>query len=120
MNVISGFYVLFVGINKRQCENRKRDYGAGQHGSKFLTPAKEKLVSNWCQIGVKTSKMTISKNFEACKPLILLCLHKKYKNISTHLLTVLTMSVILHIERGKNKESQNSQSGIQGIKGIIY
>lgn len=38
---------------------------------------------------------------------------KKYENISTHLLTVLIMSVILRIEH-KNKENENRDKGKGG------
>ena len=47
-------------------------------------------------------KMTISRVENACKPLILLGLQKNIKIISTHLLTVLIMSVILRIEQKIN------------------
>ncbi|MEE0743652.1 MAG: hypothetical protein U0M38_04730, partial [Blautia faecis] len=50
---------------------------------------------NWCQIGVKTEKITISKEIRYCKPLILKGLQKKSQKISTHLLTVLTIHAIL-------------------------
>lgn len=46
--------------------------------------------------------MTISRLENACKPLILLGLQKNIKIISTHLLTVLIMSVILRIEQKIN------------------
>jgi hypothetical protein len=56
---------------------------------------------NWCQIGVKTEKITISKEIRYCKPLILKGLQKKSQKISTHHLTVLTKrcNVILQIEQ---------------------
>ena len=57
---------------------------------------------NWCQIGVKTEKITISKEIRYCKPLILKGLQKNNKNISTQVLTVLIMSVILRIEQKIN------------------
>ena len=38
------------------------------------------------KIGVKTEKITISKEIRYCKPLILKALQKNNKNISTHLL----------------------------------
>lgn len=47
-------------------------------------------------------KMTISRVENACKPLILQGLQKNIKIISTHLLTVLIMSVILRIEQKIN------------------
>lgn len=43
--------------------------------------------------------MTISRVENACKPLILQGLQKNIKKISTHLLTVLIISVIVQIER---------------------
>ena len=62
---------------------------------------------NWCQIGVKTEKITISKEIRYCKPLILKGLQKNNKNISTHLLTVLIMRAIVQIEqRKRDKESK--------------
>ena len=51
------------------------------------------------KIGVKTEKITISKEIRYCKPLILKGLQKNNKNISTHLLTVLTNGVILALEQ---------------------
>ena len=44
-------------------------------------------------------KETILDYIDVCKPLILLGLQKNIKKISTHLLTVLTISVIVQIER---------------------
>jgi len=35
-----------------------------------------KKNKNWCQIGVKTEKMTISREIDSCKPLILKGLQK--------------------------------------------
>ena len=43
-------------------------------------------------------KMTISRVENACKPLILPGLQKKFKKISTHLLTVLTITAIFLLE----------------------
>ena len=43
---------------------------------------------NWCQIGVKTEKITILEDIKDCKPLILKGLQKNTKNISTQWLTV--------------------------------
>ena len=80
-----------------------------------MTPQKEKLVSNWCQIGVKTEKITILKEIRYCKPLILKGLQKNNKNISTHLLTVLTISVILHIEQRKGNKKKSSKSGVENV-----
>ncbi|MDB8681778.1 hypothetical protein PNW85_19265, partial [[Ruminococcus] gnavus] len=54
---------------------------------------------NWCQIGVKTEKITISKEIRYSKPLILKGLQKNSKNISTHLLTAPIMNAILQIEQ---------------------
>ena len=53
------------------------------------------------EIGVKTEKITISKEIRYCKPLILKGLQKKSQKISTHLLTVLIKrcNVILQIEQ---------------------
>jgi len=51
------------------------------------------------KIGVKTEKITISKEIRYCKPLILKGLQKNNKNISTHLLTWLTTSAILRVEQ---------------------
>ncbi|MEE0695863.1 MAG: hypothetical protein UCN58_09675, partial [Fusicatenibacter saccharivorans] len=59
---------------------------------------------NWCQIGVKTEKITISKEIRYCKPLILKGLQKKSQKISTHLLTVLTTSVIVRLEQRKKRK----------------
>lgn len=49
-------------------------------------------------------KMTISRVENACKPLILLGLQKNMKNISTQLLTLLTVSVIHNVEQAKVEE----------------
>jgi len=51
------------------------------------------------KIGVKTEKITISKEIRYCKPLILKGLQKNNKNISTRLLTWLTTSAILRVEQ---------------------
>ena len=56
------------------------------------------------KIGVKTEKITISKEIRYCKPLILKGLQKKSQKISTHLLTVLIISVILQLEQRKRKK----------------
>jgi len=53
------------------------------------------------KIGVKTEKITILKEIRYCKPLILKGLQKNNKNISTHLLTVLMISVIFALEQEK-------------------
>ena len=50
--------------------------------------------------------MTISRVENACKPLILLGLQKNIKIISTHLLTVLELCVILHIEQRRGTEKR--------------
>lgn len=47
--------------------------------------------------------MTISREIDSCKPLILKGLQKKSENISTHLLTLLIMRAILQLEQGKRK-----------------
>ena len=69
---------------------------------------------NWCQIGVKTEKITISKEIRYCKPLILKGLQKKglqkkSQKISTHLLTVLTISVILQLEQRKGNKKRTKK-----------
>ena len=48
--------------------------------------------------------MTISRLENACKPLILLGLQKNIKKISTHVLTVLTTSVIVRLEQRKKRK----------------
>ena len=48
--------------------------------------------------------MTISRVENACKPLILQGLQKNIKKISTHLLTVLTMRVIVQTEQKKRNK----------------
>lgn len=65
-----------------------------------MTPKNKK----WCQIGVKIEKITILEDIKDCKPLILLGLQKNMKNISTHLLTLLTVSVIHNVEQAKVEE----------------
>ena len=55
------------------------------------------------KIGVKTEKITISKEIRYCKPLILKGLQKNIKIISTQHLTVLMKSVIFRIEQRKHK-----------------
>ena len=52
----------------------------------------------WCQIGVKTEKITISKEIRYCESLILKGLQKNNKNISTQPLTVLTTDAIFLVE----------------------
>ena len=56
------------------------------------------------KIGVKTEKITISKEIRYCKPLILKGLQKKSQKISTHLLTVLITSVIVRLEQRKKRK----------------
>ena len=51
------------------------------------------------KIGVKTEKITISKEIRYCKPLILKGLQKNSKNISTHLLTLLIIGAIVQLEQ---------------------
>lgn len=48
--------------------------------------------------------MTISRVKNACKPLILQGLQKNKEKISTHLLTLLTVSVIHNVEQAKVEE----------------
>ena len=43
-------------------------------------------------------------NLDVCKPLTLVGMQKNIKKISTHLLTVLTTSVIVRIEQEKRTE----------------
>ena len=54
---------------------------------------------NWCQIGVKTEKITISKEIRYYKPLILKGLKKNNKNISTQGLTLLIGGGMLSTEK---------------------
>jgi hypothetical protein len=61
------------------------------------------------KIGVKTEKITISKEIRYCKPLILKGLQKNNKNISTHLLTVLIISVILQLEQRKGNKKRTKK-----------
>ena len=58
------------------------------------------------EIGVKTEKITISKEIRYCKPLILKGLQKKSQKISTQVLTVLKSRAIMYLEirKGINKE----------------
>ena len=55
-----------------------------------------KKNKNWCQIGVKTEKITISKEIRYCKPLILKGLQKKSQKISTHWLRLLKYKAPRH------------------------
>ena len=50
--------------------------------------------------------MTISRVENACKPLILLGLQKNKEIISTHLLTVLTISAIVQLEQRKRNKKE--------------
>lgn len=63
-----------------------------------MTPQKEKLVSNWCQNrknhNFKRNKILQTIDFKGFA--------KKSQKISTHILTVLIMSVILRIEQKIN------------------
>ena len=52
-------------------------------------------MKNWCQIGVKTIFLVVYKKFRIRKALILQALRILTKQISTHLLTVLTKRVIV-------------------------
>ena len=56
------------------------------------------------KIGVKTEKITISKEIRYCKPLILKGLQKKSQKISTHLLTVPILGAIVQIEQRKREK----------------
>ncbi|MFR3903894.1 hypothetical protein, partial [Hominisplanchenecus sp.] len=62
-----------------------------------------------CQIGVKTEKITISKEIRYSKPLILKGLQKNSKNISTHPLTVLTLRAIVQIEQRKRRKGTGNK-----------
>lgn len=42
-------------------------------------------------------------------------INEKIKNISTHHLTVLIMSVILHIEQRKRNKKKSSESGVENV-----
>ena len=57
--------------------------------------------------------MTISRVENTCKPLILLGLQKNIKIISTQGLTVLTMSVIVHLEQGKREKKKSSSDSFK-------
>ena len=61
--------------------------------------------------------MTISRVENACKPLILLGLQKKSKNISTHLLTLLITSAILQLEQRKGTRKQSVIPIVPFMKG---
>ena len=52
-------------------------------------------------------KDKVSRVENACKPLILQGLQKNIKIISTHLLTVLTISAILQLEQGERKRKDS-------------
>ena len=58
------------------------------------------------EIGVKTEKITISKEIRYCKPLILKGLQKKSQKISTHLLTVLISGAILYSNKREREKSR--------------
>ena len=65
-----------------------------------MTPQKEKLVSNWCQNrknhNFKRNKILQTIDFKGFA--------KKISKISTHLLTVLTTSVIVRLEQRKKRK----------------
>jgi len=65
------------------------------------------------KIGVKTEKITISKEIRYCKPLILKGLQKKSQKISTHLLTVLIISVILQLEQRKRDTKRGKEENLR-------
>ena len=67
------------------------------------------------KIGVKTEKITISKEIRYCKPLILKGLQKNNKNISTHLLTVLIIGAIVQLEQRKRNKKKSSESGVENV-----
>ena len=50
-----------------------------------------------------------------CKPCKNYGLQKNIQIISTHLLTVLIMSVILHIEQRKRNKKKSSESGVENV-----
>jgi hypothetical protein len=58
-------------------------------------------------------EMTISRVENACKPLILLGLQKNIKIISTHLLTVLIISVILQLEQRKRDTKRGKEENLR-------
>ena len=51
-------------------------------------------------------------NLDVCKPLTLVGMQKNIKKISTHLLTVLTTSVIVRIEQEKRTEKSKSSESV--------
>lgn len=59
------------------------------------------------KIGVKTEKITISKEIRYCKPLILKGLQKNNKKISTQILTVL---IFVHIMKMNLKERRTEST----------
>ena len=48
-------------------------------------------------------------------PLVWLQFTKCSQKISTHLLTVLTISVILHVEQRKGNKKKSSESGVENV-----
>ena len=50
-----------------------------------------------------------------CKPCKNYGLQKNIQIISTHLLTVLIMSVILHVEQRKRNKKKSSESGVENV-----
>jgi len=64
------------------------------------------------KIGVKTEKITISKEIRYCKPLILKGLQKKSQKISTHHLTVLIIGAILQLEQRKGIKRKQKRKAL--------
>ena len=73
---------------------------------------------NWCQIGVKTEKITISKEIRYSKPLILKGLQKNSKNISTHLLYLLLNLVLYGCTYGLQGWNVSIQSSLHYASSI--
>ena len=77
-----------------------------------MTPQKEKLVSNWCQNrknhNFKRNKILQTIDFKGFA--------KKSQKISTHLLTVLTTSVILQLEQRKRDTKREKEEKTSGIR----
>ena len=47
--------------------------------------------------------------------IVMVAFTKSSQKISTHLLTVLIMSVILHIEQRKRNKKKSSESGVENV-----
>ena len=54
-------------------------------------------------------------NLDVCKPLTLVGMQKNIKKISTHLLTVLTISVIVHVEQRKGDKNPKALNNADNI-----